>query len=208
MPRKKSNKQKFFIFLIIILLFATLWIYIAPANFHNPTTTSSTTSTTSTTISVTTTFPAAKSLTREVFLDEKSGEGLIWFSNSTVSDVRTGMKIWEEKTNRLIKFEEIRGESAADLVIKFSGYMNESTPGFKTVGEAYTYLGQMRGTIYILPSSLSCRNQGRAMHEIGHIIGLNHSTDYRSVMHPIESCVQNITDEDARTAINLIDQFI
>jgi len=202
---KNSNSQKILIGVVATILLITLWFFTSQVDLFSPTTT---TSTTSTSVPVTTTFPVAKSLTRETFLDVKSGEGLIWFTNSTVSDARTAMRIWEEKTNNLIKFEEIRGEPAADMVIKFSGSLNESNPGFKTVGEAYIYLGQVRGTIYVLPSSLPCRNQGRIMHEIGHIIGLNHSEYYMSVMYPIESCVQNITDEDGRAAIDLISQII
>jgi hypothetical protein len=197
--------QKILIGLVVTILLIALWTFTSQVDLFSPTTT---TSTTSTSLPVTTTFPVAKSLNREIYLDEKSGEGLIWFTNSTVNDARTAMRIWEERTNHLIKFEEIRGEAAADVVIKFSGSLNESTPGFKTVGEAYTYRDQVRGTIYILPSSLSCRIQGRVMHEIGHIIGLNHSEDYMSVMYPVESCVQNITDEDARAAINIINKII
>jgi len=204
--KKTSKNLKFFMFLILILLIISFLLLLNPNNLNKPqSTTTSSTTTTTTSIPVT---PQTKSLTREVFLDVKSGEGLLWFSNATVNDVRTAMRIWEEKTNQMIKFEEIRGESAADIVIKFSGSFNESTAGMKTTGEAYVYLGQIRGKIYMLPSDLSCRNQVRAIHEIGHIIGLNHSSVYMSAMHPTESCVQNITDEDAAQAIELISQFV
>lgn len=205
MPERNTNNKRILIGAIISILLVVVWASTRQINSFSTTTT---TSTTTSTVPVTTTFPVVKSLTREVYLDEKSGEGIIWFSNSTISDTRTAMRIWEERTDNLIKFEEIHGEAAADVVIKFSSSLNESTPGFKTVGEAYTYRGQVRGTIYILPSSLSCRTEGRVMHEIGHIIGLNHSDDYMSVMYPVESCVQNITDEDASTAISIINQII
>lgn len=210
MPNKSSSVLKFFIvaFFVIIFILSTSF-FLGSKIFNNFVQTTSTTSITVATQTPTTTiYTKNKSLTREVFLDTKSGEGLLWFSNETISDVRASMKIWEEKTNHMVKFEEVRGESVADIVIKFSGSFNISSAGVKTTGEAYIYLGQIRGKIYILPSSMSCRNQVRAIHEIGHIIGLNHSSVYTSVMHPTESCVQNITNEDAAEAIRLISQFI
>lgn len=206
MSKKTSKNNKIPIFITLILLIISFLLLLSPnyLNESQTTTTSFTTTTTSTAPLIS----ENKSLTREVFLDVNSGEGIIWFSNSTVSDVRTAMRIWEEKANHLIKFEEIRGESAADIVIKFTNSFNVSSPGAKTTGEAFVYLGQIRGEIYILPSDLTCRNQVRAIHEIGHIIGLNHSSVYMSVMHPTESCAQSITDEDVAEAIRLISQFV
>lgn len=192
-----------------VVLLALVSIYFwSTFNSHKSVEPNQASSTTLLVSTTTTVSPVNKSLTREVFLDIKSGEGLPWFSNKTLDDVRSGMKIWEERTNHSIKFEEVRGESVADIAIKFSNYFNISSPGKKTIGEAFVYLGEIRGTIYLSPSGASCRNQVRAIHEIGHIIGLNHSTAHSSVMYPIESCVQNITDDDARIAVELISQFV
>jgi predicted Zn-dependent protease len=206
--RKFSNDIK--IILTIFLLFTlTFWLFKNLITNNSLPTTSTTTIPTTTSTTTTTKIPEAKKyLTREVFIDMKSGESMLWFSEKTVEDVRAAMKIWEEKTNHIINFEEVRAEQVADVTIKFSESFNASSPGKKIIGEAYVYFGEVRGIIYIQPSAISCRNQVRAMHELGHIIGLNHSTDYKSVMYPIESCAQNITEEDAKIAINLIKQFL
>jgi len=202
---KKCSTGILFMFTIFLILFASLiWAFRGSNNLNKPVQTTSTTAVpTTTTIST-----KNNSLTREAYLDVKSGEGLLWFTNETISDVRTSMRIWEEKTNYMLKFEEVKGEPVADIVIKFTDSFNTSSTGTKTTGEAYIYLGQIRGKVYILPSSISCRNQVRTIHELGHIIGLNHSANYNSAMHPTESCVQNITDQDAADAIQLISQFV
>jgi predicted Zn-dependent protease len=204
MPKKKvSASIKVFFIVAIISLIVISFLLLPSQNIFTSTTTTLPQTTTTTAL-----LAVNKSLTREVFLDVKSGEGLAFFSNATVEDIRAALAIWEEKINHVINFEEVRGESVADIVIKLSESFNASSEGKKTVGEVFVYLGEVRGIIYILPSAMSCRNQIRAMHEIGHIIGLNHTTAYGSIMYPVESCVQNITSEDATAAIELISQFL
>jgi predicted Zn-dependent protease len=137
-----------------------------------------------------------------VFIDESSGKGLTFFDNYTVSDVRVALKTWENRT-KVIQFIEIDNGKIADIVIKWSSNLT-TVRGKKVVGEAWYRVENIGGTIYLLPSGVSCRNQNRAMHEIGHLFGLNHSTDYMSVMYQYESCAQSITNEDVNKTLTLL----
>jgi len=137
-----------------------------------------------------------------VFIDESSGKGLTFFDNFTVSDVRVALKVWENRT-KVIQFIDVNNEKVADITIKWSSNLT-SEPGKKTVGEAWYRSGLIGGILYLLPSGMSCRNQNRAMHEIGHLFGLNHSTDYMSVMYQYESCAQSITDDDVNKTLTLL----
>lgn len=164
--------------------------------------------TTSTTQTATTEMPQEVKIPKpnqtiplRVFIDESSGKGLLYFDNYTITDTKTALKIWEERT-KIINFVEVENEKVADMIIKWSSNLTK-TPGKKTVGEAWYREQEIGGTIYLLPSGMSCRNQGRTMHEIGHLFGLNHSTNYLSVMYNIESCAQNITDEDVSNVLKI-----
>jgi len=158
-----------------------------------------------TTTSTTTTTMASEKSNEKIplrfFMDLDSGKGLLYFDNYTINDARTALKIWEEKT-KIIEFIEVNNEKVADITIKWTSNLTKVL-GTKTVGEAWYREGEIGGTVSLLPSGMSCRNQNRAMHEIGHLFGLNHSTNYMSVMYQYESCLQNVTDEDVKEVLEI-----
>jgi len=137
----------------------------------------------------------------KVFIDTASGNGLTFFDNATVEAVRNGMRVWEEKTNRTISFVETNRIDAT-VTINWT-----KTLGGERIGVTYYTPGIISGSITLMPSGVLLRNQIRTMHELGHIIGLNHSTDVMSVMNRYEHYLANITNEDAEQAISIIRNY-
>lgn len=195
------------IVLALVILLAAVLLVVGFNRLPNETisktitTTSTSQSITSITQTTSTTTQQNQTIPLRVFIDENSGKGETFFDNSTVADVRTALKIWEERT-KILEFIGVSNEKVADIVIKWSSNLT-TKPGVKVVGEAWYRTDTIGGTVYLLPSGMSCRNQNRAMHEIGHLFGLNHSTDYQSIMYQYESCAQNITDEDVSSVLKI-----
>jgi hypothetical protein len=154
-----------------------------------------------TTTTATTSQKSSEKIPLRFFIDENSGKNLQFFDNSTIADARAALMIWEDRV-KVIEFTEVENEKIADIVIKWSSNLT-TFPGLKTVGEAWHRLETVSGIVYLLPSGMSCRNQNRAMHEIGHLFGLNHSTNYQSIMYQYESCAQNVTDEDVNAVLKI-----
>ena len=51
----------------------------------------------------------------------------------------------------------------------------------------------------MLPAGTNCVDLNRAIHELGHIIGFDHTTDPSDIMYPYESCARQITKKEIMT---------
>lgn len=157
---------------------------------------------TTTTSTTTTTQPSSQILTIKVFLDTESGRGLPFFDNATIEAVRNGMRVWEEKTNNTVSFVETNKRYDAIVTINWT-----RTFGGEWAGVTYYIPGRIGGAITLMPSGVLLRNQLRAMHELGHVFGLNHSIDVMSVMNQYEHYFSNVTDEDAQQVIDIVRNY-
>ena len=190
---------------VLIILLVFIGLYFLLTNQNLPTTEFQT----ETTTSETTTTSSTNFLRRTYYINTTSGIGVSRFDNNTLKDVRNGFNAWQLATNSLIQFTEVN-YSNASIEVSFVDELNRSTSTI-TIGETFVRSGLIKGTIQIVPQALSCRNTGIMIHEIGHIIGLEHNQTERSdIMYPLQNlaCGQSISSYDAEHAKMLIEDLI
>lgn len=195
---------------VISILIVAVGLYFFTQKNFTPAIKSSTETQTSTTVtSSATTSTVNNFLRRKFYINYSSGNGLIWFGNSTITDVRDGIYAWQTATNGLIQFNEVN-DTNADITVSFVSGINQTTTT-KTIGETYAKVGLIKGSIQIIPQGVPCRNVGIIEHELGHIIGLDHNQTNRfDIMYTFQSygCDQNISAYDVDKAKNLINELI
>ena len=197
------------IVVVIILIAAGAFYFLSQTNKPLTNELHKQTGTTTAISATTTTSTSANFLRRKFYINFSSGTGLIWFDNSTITNVRDGIYAWQYATNNLIQFTEVNN-SNADIAISFTSGINQTATS-KTIGETYSREGLIKGSIQIVPQGPPCRNIGIIMHEIGHIIGLDHNETNRfDIMYPLQSygCDQNISSYDSEQAKKLIEELI
>jgi len=194
--------------LALVILLILIGYYSLTWQNKTESTTITTTSSTNP-LSTTSTASLPNFLRRKFYINESSGAGLQWFSNDIIKNVRDGVYIWQYETDNMLQFYEVN-DSNADIVIQFvSGISQNSTT--KTIGETYVKTGLIKGNIQIVPQGVPCRNVGITMHELGHVIGLDHNTTNRfDIMYPLQSygCDQNISSYDVVLAKQQIEELI
>lgn len=145
----------------------------------------------------------------KTFLDVASGSGINSFSISNVENARDAMMRWQERTNGTISFEEVSSPEEADLVIQWvrtfgvrqgTKILGEGGP---TVRDTGLFNMTVRGEINIVAQRSTCLDFDTVLHELGHVIGFDHSTYLNDVMYPLASCTQDITDSEVSTISEL-----
>jgi len=141
----------------------------------------------------------------KVYLDRESGRDISWFGEDDLNDFRSATRIWEEKTDRTVSFVETNNREEADIIVEWVRKLNV-TRGIKIVGEGGPSVIDtglfnltIAGEIYLVPSDVSCRNVNRGLHELGHVLGLDHTDDREDIMYPYESCLLVITEGAIKT---------
>jgi len=194
--------------ILLVLIVLASWYFLSKTEQSNPVIeTRETTSTSALTTTITS--DIANFLQRKFYINVSSGIGVTWFGNSTLRDVRDGFNAWQSATDNLIQFNEVN-DSNADIIVEFTGELNK-TPSTKTIGETFVRTGLIKGSIQIVPQGVPCRNSGILIHELGHIIGLEHNQTNRfDIMYSLQSygCDQNISSYDAEEAKKLIEELI
>jgi len=128
-------------------------------------------------------------------------------------EVLDAERIWAEKTNGIVSFVNSNSNDADVIVdcLKDPSSIREGRRIIRKVGEGGpssvydTGLFNLttKGKIYLFTSTVGCDRPIIAIHEMGHVLGLDHSDNPDSVMYEYEECTQDITPEIVNTLQSL-----
>lgn len=144
----------------------------------------------------------------KVYLNISGALELPQFTTSNVESVREAMEKWEDETNKTVSFVEVTNFEESDVVVNW--VKTFEVGGRKVLGEGGPVVRDtglfnltVRGEIYLLTQKVKCLDVVTAMHEIGHVLGFDHSKNPEDVMYPTASCSQTITEAEIKTLYEL-----
>jgi hypothetical protein len=145
------------------------------------------------------------------YLDIDSAKNIPWFRDSNIENVLEAFDIWSNLTNRKISFVRTLNKSDAQIIVSWSRNLTITNTTSRTVGEGgpieIVDTGFFNLTIKaianILPAGIKCIDVNRALHELGHVLGFDHTDNPLDIMYPYESCSRQISQNEIRTLENL-----
>ncbi len=143
------------------------------------------------------------------YLDLASSESVPWFTDANIKNVIEAFETWENASNK-ISFERTFDEIEADVLVKWTTNLN-ATNTTRVVGEGGPKLlidtglfnMTIKATMNMLPTRVKCVDVNRAVHELGHVLGFDHTSDPSDIMYPYESCSRKINQNEIDSLENM-----
>ena len=122
--------------------------------------------------------------------------------NLTLYNLRLAFSQWENATRGKVRFVQANNSPEEGIIIEILPSLVNFTKGRETIGEAapvYYDLGSysliVGGRMLIFPLYGGAENRVTLVHEIGHIMGLDHNSNPHSVLYPTNIYSQKITPD-------------
>ena len=142
-----------------------------------------------------------------VFVDENS------CSSGTIDDLKAAAETWQIDTNGIVSFSFINSSASVQVTVQCSSELSRQKEGriiIETVGETRPrvintglYNLTVDAEVAFLARSVKCVQPVVHMHELGHVLGLGHDDDTKSIMYAYEECDQKITPDIVATVKEL-----